>query len=95
MSGDRPTGMAAADQLLVRWGFVRSIIDDGETTTRYVALAGVFAIRVLFTPAGTATLELGLREPGRALYHPWSVPLPQEPWPLAVEAVGFLRVLID
>lgn len=89
-----PIGAGAADGLLIRWGFTRTTVNQETGLTRYVVTSGVFAIRVHITAERTATLELGLREPGRALYRPWSVPLPQEPWPLAVEAVAFLRTLI-
>lgn len=79
----------AAGELLCRYGFTRETTGGIQQWTRK---SGAFKLRLAVSPSGLAALRLStrLRVGGWAPPRPWSVELPEEPWPLAVEAVLFV-----
>lgn len=79
----------AAGELLGLYGFTRETIGGIQQWRR---TSGAFLVRLMVSPSGRAALRLStwLQTGGWAPPRPWSVGLPPEPWPLAVEAVLFV-----
>lgn len=82
----------AAGDLLRAHHFIRT---DTVGYQEWCRASGAFLVRVMISPSGAAALRLSLRGDGghHGPPRPWSVELPLEPWPIAVEAVWFVCVI--